>query len=163
MNYNISLSNELSGRSGKGNNKKSVKNSKEKINLVKETKDITISNRVAKTINTTNETITSAGMNIVSGSVAKMFGGAVVAIAAVANKGHDVSLAHRSAVTGDSVYYDNIKASKNMILSLGTNIMLGGVSNELYAKQVIKRQNQALSYGRELYNLQNYGEKYKVR
>lgn len=79
------------------------------------------------------------------------------------SKGADLYINHLEAKTGDSVYYGNVKATKNLIMSLGLSQVYGAINNEIITKQIVRRQNYALEYGQQLYNLNNYGEKNKIR
>lgn len=159
---NINLINRLGkGQKSSGNrnsvakNSEKVKNSKNTFNLGKYSSDIMggVSSGSGKTLGGVGSSISKMGG----------VGSAVVASAVLANKGADLYISYQTAKTGQSLYYGNVKSSKDMIFSLGTNYLFGLAKNEVFTKNIVRRQNASLEYGRELYNYNNYGSKYKAR
>lgn len=69
----------------------------------------------------------------------------------------------QEAKSGDQLYYSNQKQIVNTITSMGMNLVYGKIRNDLITKRVVERQNQSFEYGKNLYNLNNYGEKNKIR
>lgn len=89
---------------------------------------------------------------------------AAVAIASkIANKGVDLYAKYQIGKTGQTVHYSNIKTAKDMIFSLGKNYVSGYIQNEIFTKKAVERQNSTLEYDRQIYNINNYGNKYKTR
>lgn len=156
-NFNINLVNKLGTRSS--GNKSSVKNRN------KELRENTGINNIGKQTTKVISSVTSgSGVNAIGmlkGGGAVM--AAIATTATIANKGVDLYINYQTAKTGQTLHYSNIKASKNLLLSLGTNYISGLVKNEIFNKNIIKRQNATLEYNRQLYNYNNQGEKYKTR
>lgn len=165
-NTRIELVNRIGSRSNTRNTStKGTKTSKTKINTIgkdRKLKDLDKGLNVANSI-TSNVRRGSAGL-----SVGKSFGVGVTF--AVIQKG--IQLADKlinfhfdmfEAKSGNSLYYSNQRQVLGMATSLGMNYVYGMIKNELVTKKAVTRQNMALDYGRNLYNLNNYGEKYKTR
>jgi hypothetical protein len=70
---------------------------------------------------------------------------------------------YSEALTGEAVLAHNRRALLSTITSGGSNIINGYIKNEIFTSKVIARQNRALDYGRELYNLNIEGQKNKIR
>lgn len=67
------------------------------------------------------------------------------------------------AHSGESMLSSNMKAYGKTGSSLGLNIVSGFISNRLTEMPRIHRANLALNYNQEIYNMNAYGEKNKVR
>jgi hypothetical protein len=75
----------------------------------------------------------------------------------VADKGIDIYTKIKQAHSGEDMLLSNFKARYKTARSLGTNIFSGYVQNLLYTRPQIRRQNNMLDYGREIYlrNVEN--------
>lgn len=69
----------------------------------------------------------------------------------------------REVRSGESMLESNYRAKVKTVTNLGLNILYGEISNALFTRPKIVRQNYALNYEREIYNYSVYGEKYKTR
>lgn len=159
--FNINIKNKL-GQSGNGGNKRTVSSQREQISTIKNSNIKSLGTSANKSI---SSVMSGRGSSMI-GKLGTMGGvvGAVIGVAiATADKGTDLFVSYQTAKTGQSIHYGNIKAKKDMILSLGTNYLYGGVKNEIFTKKVVKRQNFTNEYNREVYNLNNFGEKNKIR
>ena len=67
------------------------------------------------------------------------------------------------AHSGESMLSSNMKAYGKTGSSLGLNLVSGFISNRLTEMPRIHRANLALNYNQEIYNMNAYGEKNKVR
>lgn len=65
------------------------------------------------------------------------------------------------AQTGNSLTAHNTRTMIKTASSLGLNYAYGALNNEIFTKKIVDRQNHALDYGREIYNITTYGSKYK--
>lgn len=155
-NYQITLVNGI-GKKNFGNNN-SVGNKKEKINNTNKIKKMSIKGVL-------NSSSSLSGAIKSSGSLAGVgpITAALAATVSAADKGIDLYASYKTASTGNELYYGNLKAGKDIVMSLGTNLIKGAIKNEFITKNIVKRQNYSNDYGRNLYNLNNYGEKYKIR
>ncbi len=158
--YNIIVKNMLSG----GTNAKSRLSAKHSTQRNKSTMNI------AKNINKASSKGTSAMGSISSGtsgiSLGKMGGmfksGAVTAsIITIANKAANFGISYKAAQTGNQLRAGNTKNSLDIVMSGGTSLIMKSIQNELFTKQTISRTNFGLDYGREIYNLNVEGSKYK--
>lgn len=77
----------------------------------------------------------------------------------VARFGIDIWESH----TGESMVARNMRATTSTITSLGGNLLSQAIKNAVITKNQIERQNLNLEYGRDLYNLNIYNEKNKIR
>ena len=67
----------------------------------------------------------------------------------------------QSAKTGNTISQGNTKKALEYVTSFGFTYLSGLISNELYRKKEIERENLALDRNRQLYNLNTYGQKYR--
>lgn len=156
-NFKIALTNRL-GNYKKGNSK-SVKNQKIEI------KEKNGMNTLGKKAFSSAKTLGSGG-SLNAAGLLKGAGTALGVVAAgitIASKGVDLYINFQTSKTGQTLHYSNIKAAKNTVMALGTNLIVGHVKNELFTKNVVRRQNATLEYNRQLYNYNNQGDKYKTR
>ena len=156
-NFKIALTNQL-GNYKKGN-PKSVKNQKIEI------KEKNGMNTLGKKAFSSAKTLGSGG-SLNAAGLLKGAGtalGVVAAGIAIASKGVDLYVNFQTSKTGQTLHYSNIKAAKNTVMALGTNLIVGHIKNELFTKNVVRRQNATLEYDRQLYNYNNQGDKYKTR
>lgn len=165
----------VTSRVGKSNNtqRTSVKGTKATVREAKDNKE----NRLAfdrkmkdmnKALNVTSSAITNAHKGRAGLSLSKSMGFGVktmvlMKVLEIANKSADFGIDIVQAKSGNELYYGNVKQVKNTIMSLGTNVVYGTIRNEFITKRIVERQNNALEYGNKLYNLNNYGEKFKTR
>ncbi len=160
--YNINLVNKLnkSNFSGTGN-KNSVQSKKQELQVEKQKFDL---GSKAKNVSRVMSSAQSGKGEFLGGfKGVGVISTVVVTTLKIANKAADLAINYHEAKTGNSVRYGNIRSSKELLLSLGTNYLSGLVKNELFTKNIVRRQNTALDYGRQLYNYNNYGEKYRTR
>lgn len=150
-NFDINLVNKL-GRGG-SRNPNSVGEKKEDLAYKKKLQ--AYKNKLRK-LNRTNSNVPKS----IKGSE---FIGGVVALSQISNKSIDLYANYQTSKTGQTLHYSNIKATKNTIFSLGTNIVGGYINNELFGRNAVRRQNANLEYDRQLYNYNNQGGKYKAR
>lgn len=157
MSIDINLVNKLGKNSG--GNKNSVKNKKKTMDLMKGANSL--GKNVSKGVGSVQSGfgVDALGLLAKGGSIGVMLGTTLT----IASKSVDLRVNYQTAKTGQTLYYGNIKAGKDMIESLGFNYISGLIRNELFTKNLIKRQNSVLDYGKDLYNLNNLGEKYKAR
>lgn len=151
-NIDITLRNKIG--KGTGGNSKSVGNRRTQI------RNSSNKNKLG------NNNIKEKRIAIDNAEIAAKFAPAIAVIAVaskVANKGVDLYAKYQIGKTGQTVHYTNIKAAKDMIFSLGKNYVSGYIQNELFTKKAVERQNSTLEYDRQIYNINNYGNKYKTR
>jgi hypothetical protein len=158
---NIYIRNGLGGKSG-AKQKLSAKGS---IKRIKSTMDISkMTKKAASEIGgAIGQMNSGSGSNLISKSLGKV-GGTVAVIGSaimLADKIASFGINLKEAKTGEQVWAHNARTTKNTILSLGTNYLFGAIQNEIFTKKVISRQNYGLDYGRELYNINNEGQKNK--
>lgn len=67
------------------------------------------------------------------------------------------------AHTGESVQASNIMAYSKTIASGGTNIIQGAFENLLFTEPRIRRENLGLEYNRQLYDINTFNDKNKMR
>lgn len=67
----------------------------------------------------------------------------------------------RESKTGNSLRAHNSRTTLNTVTSVGLNYAYGALNNELFRKKEISRQNNALDYGRDLYQINVEGSKTK--
>lgn len=88
--------------------------------------------------------------------------GAVIgAILTTAEKVASFAINIRESKTGNSLQAHNSRTIVNTITSLGLNYAYSALNNELFRKKEISRQNYALDYGRDLYQINIEGSKTK--
>lgn len=126
-------------------------------------------------INKTFSTFTNTGKQMLSkGSQSQAYSGAligaakgvpIVAAALVIAKavvsGVNIYNNIQSARTGNTIKQGNTKKGLEYITSFGGAYFSGAVSNHLYRKKEVERENLANDRNRQLYNLNTYGKKYK--
>lgn len=80
-------------------------------------------------------------------------GGLGVALSVIqeVNQWHNMFLDYRAAVTGETVYAGNLKKIKSYMVSLGTSYLQDAVSNHLFTRNIVHRQNIQNQYYRDLY------------
>lgn len=165
MAYNINIVNRV-GRKNNSINRSTVANKKSDISDAK--------NSFNSSSKSSGAAIVGEGLNASRGvigmttgmSATKMVGLASASLALMveqSSKIHDVVLSVRGSTNGNDIYHSNVKATKGIVMSLGSSLVKQMFTNELITKNQVRRQNYELEYGRELYLLNNYGEKYKVR
>lgn len=122
------------------------------------------SNLSAKSTSTSNKKFKSY-TNMVSGmttfaSTGKFSTGAVMSVPVLRNikmvtmvldKGVNFGTKLYQAHSGEDMLISNFKAKYNTVTSLGKNVIEGYVQNLLYNRPVVRRQNNMLNYGREIY------------
>lgn len=161
MGWNINIRNRL-GKAGSGGNKSSVAKRKSDIRNVQASEISKVGSTVSKGLGKISSG-SSGSMISALGSKMGIVGAVVSSSIAVAGKSVDLYTNYQQSKSGQTIHYGNIRARKNMVLSLGTNLLYPAIKNELFTKNVVKRQNFENEYGKELYNLNNFGEKHKVR
>lgn len=97
----------------------------------------------------------ASGSIPIVGSIMLALGG----LEKIANFGTNIYEAH----SGESMLSSNFKAYTKTGSSLGLNLVSGFISNRLTEMPRIHRANLALNYNQEIYNMNAYGEKNKVR
>lgn len=155
--YNIIVKNMLGGGSGAKTRLSARKSSKRNKNTMQLSKNIN-----SKSNN--GAMLSGSGINLPSSStMGKLFKTAAMTAAAIklADKGAKFAIHLQEANTGEQLRAGNTKNSLDIVTSLGTNLMMGAVQNELFTKKVISRQNFGLDYGREIYSINVEGSKYK--
>lgn len=171
MDYNIIIKNGLSSGGSSGAKKLSAKtSSKENKTTIKNTQ---WNNNVnIRKIEQETRASMNAGLNFSHGNINSMVwlsGKMANAIGVVniglqtANKIGNFVIDYQYSISGESMHSHNAKSILKTVVTLGGNIISGGLYNEIFQKNIIRRKNQELVYGQELYNLNNYGLKYKVR
>ena len=160
-NINIYLRNSL-GNSGSGKkNKLSASStfSRNKDTVKKNTKITRAMSQTGKVMNIVNG-YSSRPLTAVIGKMGTT-GSVITASLVLSEKIADFGINIWEAETGESMLAHNMRAGVRTITSLGTNLLIGRIQNDIFATRQIARQNRTLDYGRELYNLNVLGEKYK--
>jgi hypothetical protein len=136
--------------SGKAGVSQSMSRAKSKLSA-KDT--ATLSKTMKKAGNTLSGMTTFAS----TGSIPKSFAMSVpvlreIKIATmVADKGVDFGSKLYQAHTGEDMLISNFKAKYKTVTTAGANLIEGYVKNLLYNRPVVRRQNNMLDYGREIY------------
>lgn len=102
------------------------------------------------------------GLGQVLGTLGKV-GLAIGAVVGTAVKVSNIGINIYEAQTGESMNAHNARSMVQTISTLGLNVLSGKVNNLLTTQHNIRRQNISMDYYRELYNLNMYGEKNKIR
>lgn len=165
MSINLNILNKV-GQRGTSNNNSSVAKNKRKINETKRSKTKSLNTAISSTATSLNK-----GLNLASGgssgiSLTKVAGATSMAVAAgvaIASKSHDLYVGIQRAKSGNNLYYSNIATKKKTIMMLGLNYLSGALNNALTTRHEIARENMGLEYHREIYNLNNFNEKNKIR
>lgn len=165
----------IENRVGKKSNtsKTSTKGTKNQVKSVKKSNEVNIGQDrkmkdLNKTLNLGNTLLSNVGKGRGALSLTKAIGGNVT-LAAIhkglqfISKGIDIHYNVEEAKSGNSLFYSNQRQVKNLVMSGGLDLIYGSIRNELVNKKEVARQNLSLDYGKQLYNLNNYGEKYKTR
>ena len=126
-------------------------------------------------LNKTFSTFTNTGKQMLSkGSQSQGYSGAIVGmaksvpvvasalvIAKTVVSGINIYNNIQSARTGNTISQGNTKKGLEYLTSFGGAYFSGAISNHLYRKKEIERENLANDRNRQLYNLNTYGQKYK--
>lgn len=160
--YNINIRNQM----GKGGGKSAAQqklSAKESIIRIKET--IVQKGMGKKGLGVLGKAISTATGRGASGmlaSVAGSTGSSIVAfIITNAEKVANFGVNLYEAETGNEMRSHNARTTIRTISSLGMNYVSGAIQNELFTKKTISRQNYAMDYGRELYQINVDGQKNK--
>ena len=107
--------------------------------------------------------INKGNSSIVSKTVGKLgkVGVVVGALMTLGNKTIGMVINYNEAQTGDKLRAHNSRVLLNTATSFGMNYVYGAIRNEIFTKNIISRQNFALDYGRELYQINVEGTKNK--
>ena len=104
----------------------------------------------------------SSGVIAGIGSAVPIVGAIMIALGAVdkiVGFGTNIYESH----SGETMLSSNIRAYAKTGSTLGLNVASGFISNRLLEVPRINRANLALNYGQEIYNMNAYGEKNKIR
>jgi hypothetical protein len=77
----------------------------------------------------------------------------VMATGKVADKAVNFGTAIYQAHSGENMISGNIRATSKIASTFGVSYLEATISNELYRRPTVERQNYMLDYGKELYNL----------
>ena len=168
--HNIYLRNRMNSGGNGSNRKLSAKGSNEsQITTLKQKNNssntIRTSTQMARAVNTAVSLGTGQSFRALTSSVSKMgvtgliIGKSLEVADRLVTFGVDIY----EAQTGESMIAKNVKSGVQTALSGGVNILAGAIRNQIITQKVIRRQNNMLDYGRELYNLNIEGTKNKVR
>jgi len=155
-----------SGGSG-AQTKLSAKGTQSKqITTLRESSSNGLSGRdVLKPINTMVGIGTGNAPKLLSSGLSKMgvTGAIIGAGLAIADKVINFGIDIWESNTGESMIAKNTRMEVNTVMTMGMNVLSGSIKNQLITHNVIRRQNNMLEYGRELYNLNIDGQKNKIR
>lgn len=165
MSINLNIVNKMGSKSGSFNKTSSSK-SQRNIKNTQKSNLKTFSTIVEGGVNAVDTSLslmsgqtTGVGLTKVAGATSAIIGIGL----ATTSKTHDVYQGIQQSKTGGSVYYSNMATRKKTLLMLGMNYLSGSIKNHLTTRHEIVRQNLELDYNREIYNLNNFGEKNKIR
>lgn len=117
--------------------------------------------KTAKVLNTMNKVAnsTNSAINVAQHTATKTVPALAIIMMALrlVDKGVQFGANIYEAHSGNSMRASNIKATSKTISSLGFNLLSDGIKHALYTQPVIRRQNRALDYNRQLYlrNVEN--------
>ena len=167
--HNIYIRNRMnSGGNGSSRKLSAKSSSQSQITTLKQksnTSNTHSSTQMARMVNTAVSLGTGQSFNALTKSISKIgitgliIGKSLEVADKLVNFGVDIY----EAQTGESMIAKNVKAGVQTFMSGGMNVLAGGIRNALITQNVIRRQNNMLDYGRELYNLNIEGSKNKIR
>lgn len=166
MGHDINIRNKMnSGKSGaesklsaKTSNQSQIQSLKQKTNTYQFPNVNKIVNTAVKVGTGNVSGLASAGL-MKAGMTGALIATGLASSDKVAKFGIDIWESH----TGESMLARNIRASVSTVTSLGGNLLSQAIKNAVIVKNQIERQNLNLEYGRELYNLNVFNEKNKIR
>lgn len=161
-NFNININNYMGSRRNSSQNKLSAKGSMRRKNNAMQS-----SSNIKKPLSTMKKAagVVSSGKSSAMLSKAASKGGMALGviglILAAVDKVGNFGLRVAEAQSGNVLTTNNAKFALKTVSSFGLNIVGPAIQNEIFTKKIIDRQNYGLEYGRELYDINVNGNKYK--